>query len=42
MFQSLSPSSAWGMPMAHVDMPVEAHYQEDYGINAENEYSGYM
>jgi len=42
MLQSPSPCSAWGMPVMPRDMPVEAHCQEDRGINAENEYSGYM
>ena len=36
MLQSLTLCSAWGMPVMPADMPVEAHCQEDRGINAEN------
>ena len=35
ILQSQSLYSAWGMPVMPVDMPVEAHCQEDRGINAE-------
>lgn len=39
MLQRLSPCSSWGMPVMPVDMPVEAHCQEDRGINAERTYN---
>jgi len=34
ILQSPTPCSAWGMPEMPTDMPVEAHCQEDRGINA--------
>jgi hypothetical protein len=33
--QSSSPCSAWVMALMPQDMPLEAHCQEDRGINAE-------